>query len=187
MVTALTRRETADGAWLGHGALGGLLGGGAIMAFEIALAAVALGASWALLPLRMAAGILLGPGAVDPASPIVPVAVAGMVVHLTLSAAFGVLFASIMERDGRRRPAATMLLAAIAYGCGLWLVNFYVIAPFAGWEWFPRRTSPIVQLVAHAVFYAPLVGLYLHRIESRRRAAVIEAIEPPAVSRRRAA
>lgn len=178
-VTSRGRRaEIVDGAWLGQGAIGGALGGLALLAFELALAAMTLGLGFALLPLRMAGGILLGPGAVDSSSPAVPVVVAGALVHLTLSAAFGVLFAAIVDRDGRRRRrGSTMLLAAAAYGCGLWLVNFYVLAPLAGWGWF-ALTDPIPQLVAHAFVFAPVAGLYLHRVESRRRPETVDVITP---------
>ena len=74
-----TRR--ASGWWVGQGAIGGLLGGAAFLAFEIAVAATTMGASWALLPLRMMAGILLGPGIVDAASPALPAVLGGLLVH----------------------------------------------------------------------------------------------------------
>ena len=91
MTTARARRDPVTGAWLGHGAIGGLLGGAALMVVEILLTTAAIGAGWALLPVRFAAGILLGAGAVDPGSPAGPVAFAGVLVHLTLSGGFGTL------------------------------------------------------------------------------------------------
>jgi hypothetical protein len=186
MSTVMVRDDIADGAWLGHGAIGGLLGGLVLLGVESALAVAAFGAGAAVLPLRMAAGILLGPGAVEADSPLVPVAVAGAVVHVTLAGMFGLLFASIMEGRARRRTTLAMLLAGLAYGAGLWAVNFYGIAPLFGWDWFPRRTSAIPQLLAHAVAYAPVVALYLQRVDARQREVVIETAER-AVIRRRAA
>lgn len=167
MATVLVRPDIADGAWVGHGAVGGLLGGAALPIVESALAVAAFGTSAALLPLRMAAGILLGSGAVDPATPAMPIVIAGLLVHVTLSAAFGLLFASMMERRPRRRSTALMLLAAMLYGCGLWAVNAYVIAPPFGWDWFPRRAGPIAQLAAHALAFAPMLALYLQRVDAR--------------------
>ena len=188
MATVMVRPDIADGAWLGHGAVGGLLGGIALLGVEIALAAIAFGKGALLLPVRMAAGILLGPGAVDPAAPAVPVVIGGLLVHATLSATFGLLFASIMERRPRRRPTSTMVLAAILYGCALCAVNFYVIAPLFGWDWFPRRANPVGQLVAHALVFAPIVAGYLQLVDARRRKIVIvETAEPTRLSRRRAA
>jgi hypothetical protein len=188
MATVLVRPDIADGAWVGHGAVGGLLGGVALLIVESALAIAAFGTAAALLPLRMAAGILLGPGAVDPATPAAPLVVAGLLVHVTLSAAFGLLFASIMERRPRRRSTTAMLLAAMLYGCGVWALNAYVIAPLFGWDWFPRRAGPVAQLVAHALVFAPIVALYLQRVDARQRAVVVESVVAPrALPRRRAA
>jgi hypothetical protein len=187
MSTVMVRPDIADGAWVGHGALGGLLGGFAILVVESVLAVAAFGSGALLLPLRMAAGIMLGPGGVDPAAPTLPVVIAGALVHTTLAAAFGALFASIMERRARRRATATMLLAAVAYGAGLWAVNFHGIAPLFGWDWFPRRTSPAAQLLAHALVFAPIVGLYLQRVAARQGEVVIVPAKPATVTRRRAA
>src|SRR5438128_11367506 len=96
MATVMVRPDIADGAWLGHGAVGGLIGGVALLGVEIALAAITFGKAAILLPVRMAAGILLGPGAVDPAAPAAPVVIAGLLVHVTLSASFASLSAAIM-------------------------------------------------------------------------------------------
>ena len=180
MTAARARRDPVNGAWLGHGAIGGLLGGAALMVVEILLASAVMGVGWALLPVRFAAGILLGSGAVDPGSPAGPVALAGVLVHLTLSGGFGALFAAIV--DGRPRGALTMLPAALAYGAGLWLVNVYVIAPYAGWDWFPQRTTP-VQLFTHALVFAPIVAVSLARVESRGRSVVVDTTEPGALRR----
>lgn len=79
----------------------------------------------------------------------------------------------------------TMVFAAIAPGAGLWLVNVYVIAPFAGWDWFARRLAPIVQLVAHALVFAPAVAVYLSRVDSGVGRAAVETAEP-AITRRAA-
>lgn len=175
MATIMVRPDIADGAWLGHGAVGGVLAGIPLLIGEIALAIVAFGRGAALMPVRMAAGILLGPGAVDPASPTAPVVIAGLLVHVTLAAAFGLLFAAIMERRPRRRSTALMLLAAVVYGCGLFAVNVYVIAPLFGWEWFPRRAAPLPQLAAHALVYASVVAAYLQRVDARQREVAIPA------------
>ena len=131
-----------------------------------------MGASWALLPLRMMAGILLGPGLVDAASPALPAVLGGLLVHVTLSAAFGLLFASVLQQgrpDAAQRPVGTMLAASAAYGFALWLVNFYVIAPLAGWHWFSQDTNPIIQFAAHALVYGLFLGSYLDRVETRQR------------------
>jgi hypothetical protein len=168
---ATTRR--ASGWWIGQGAISGLLAGAAFLAFEIAVAATTMGAAWALFPLRMIGGILLGRGALDPASPAPAAVAAGLLVHVTLSAAFGALFASMLQQGrepAAQRPIGVMLAASAAYGFTLWLVNFYVIAPLAGWPWFPRDTNPVIQFLAHAVVYGLFLGSYLDRVETGQRA-----------------
>ena len=186
----------SSGWWLGHGAVGGLLGGAAFLAFEMAVAATTMGPAWTLFPLRLMSGIILGPGAVDTASPIVPAIVAGLLVHGTLSAAFGLLLAALLQPAHERaaqRPIGAMLAGSAGYGFALWLVNFYVIAPLAGWEWFPRDTNPVVQFIAHALVYGLFVGSYLDRVETRQRTAALgerlpaEVVEPRRHGRRPAA
>ena len=166
-----------DSAWVGQGAIAGLIGGAFFLAFQMLAAAVTMGAAWAAFPLRMIAGILLGPGAIDPGSPIAVVSIAGGLTHATLAAAFGVLYASIVPRRARR-SATAMVARAVAYGIGLWIVNVYAIAFWAGWPWFLERTTPLVQLVAHALYAIP-VGLYLHDVEARSRLTVTPPIEQP--------
>jgi len=171
-----------DAAWLGHGAVGGILGGLLAMAGEVTTAAVTLGPAWALAPIRRAAGILLGPGAVDPSSPAVPVAVAGVLVYLTIAGAFGVVFASVVSRQraGRRRRLPEMLLASVAYACALWLLALHVVAPLMGWQWFVRRAWNAEALAAYALLWAPVLALYLHAVAARMREAIVETVEPAA-------
>jgi hypothetical protein len=57
---------------------------------------------------------------------------------------------------------------ASAAGFALWIVNFYVIAPIAGWNWFPDGTDPLVQFVAHTFFFGSALGIYLDRFARSR-------------------
>ena len=132
----------------------------AFAAFEMMAAAVLMGPQTVFMPLRMIGAIVLGAQALDPGYSLITAAVAGVIVHMVLSIAFALMLAAVT-------PAAitpgTLALIGIAFGIGLWLVNFYVIAPFAGWTWFPERTNPIVQFLAHAFFFGWPVGWYLGR------------------------
>ncbi|MDQ3937167.1 MAG: hypothetical protein M3253_00635, partial [Chloroflexota bacterium] len=60
-----------------------------------------------------------------------------------------------------RSGTLTLVAWASIAGFALWIVNFYVIAPLAGWQWFPNETDPLVQFVAHTFFYGSVLGLYL--------------------------
>jgi hypothetical protein len=39
-------------------------------------------------------------------------------------------------------------------------VNFYIVA---AWTWFPERSDPVVQFLAHAFFFGCLLGWMLGR------------------------
>ena len=125
-------------------------------AFEMMATAVLMGPQAVFMPLRMIGAMVLGAEALDPGYSLITAAVAGVIVHMVLSIAFALMLAAVT-------PAAitpgTLALIGIAFGIGLWLVNFYVIAPFAGWTWFPERTNPIVQFLAHAFLFGLPVAL----------------------------
>lgn len=145
---------------IGPAIVGGIIGGLAFAAFEMTAAAVLMGPQTVFMPLRMIGAIVLGAQALDPGYSLITAAVAGVIVHMVLSIAFALMLAAVT-------PAAvttgTLASIGVAFGIGLWLVNFYVIAPFAGWTWFPERTNPIVQFLAHAFFFGWPVGWYLGR------------------------
>jgi hypothetical protein len=163
MVHTATTIDT--GWWLKHGVIGGIIAGLVFAAFEMAAAAFTMGPEALFMPLRMIGGIALGPQALDPTYPLLTASTAGVLVHVVLSAIFGAVlglfFATIpalASSDGAR------VLIASVFGLGLWIVNFFVIAPIAGWTWFPERTDPIVQVIAHTVFFGAVLGVYLNAV-----------------------
>jgi hypothetical protein len=148
--------------WVKHGAIGGIIVGLVFALFEMVAAALMMGASAFWMPLRMIGAILLGAQALEPTYPLLTAAVAGVAVHVILSAAFGAVFAVLVAQV--RAIAETdlwLITAATIFGFLLWLVNFYVIAPVFGWNWFPQDTNPVVQFIAHTFFYGAALGLYL--------------------------
>ena len=154
MVTVATKFR------FGHVIAAGAIGGILFAAFDMVAAAVLMGMQSAFMPLRMIAAMVLGGEALDPGFWLPMGAIAGLIVHMVLSVAFAVIFASIAS------PSATdgmLALGGIVFGTVLWLVNFYVIAPLAGWTWFPEQTNAPVQFIAHAFFYGCPVGWYLGR------------------------
>ncbi len=65
-------------------------------------------------------------------------------------------------RPGLRRSAVWLVGAATAYGLLLWLVNFYLIARVAGWDWFPDGADQFWQgFIAHTFVFGSLLGIYL--------------------------
>jgi hypothetical protein len=110
----------------------------------------------------MAGAIVLGWSALDPAYPLLNAAIAGLVVHVLLSAAFGAVLGMIVTlAPVLARPAAASLGTGLLYGSLVWLLNFFVIAPAADWTWFVEEANPNAQFVAHTAFYGGTLGLYL--------------------------
>jgi hypothetical protein len=138
----------------------GIIGGLIFAAFEVVATAVMMGPDAAFMPLRMIGGIALGAQALDPSYPLVNAAVAGVLVHMVLSIAFAIVFAAIVPVTV---SSGTLTLLGMGFGIVLWIVNFFVIAPVAGWNWFPEQTNPIVQFLAHSLFFGCPVGWYLGR------------------------
>ena len=106
--------------------------------------------------LRYSAGIALGRSALAKSSPLLVVSV-GLIVHLSLSALYGAIFAlaaryiRIVRRD--------LIVATALFGLGIWIVNFRVFSPLL-FPWF--NDDPfIVQFIAHTVFYGIPLGVIL--------------------------
>jgi hypothetical protein len=136
-------------------------------AFEMLVAALQMGVDAAVMPLRMIGAMVLGPAALEPTFSLVNAAAAGVVVHVVLSIVFTAIFAlmapPLLAAMGVGSTSGSLAVAGAAFGVALWLVNFYLIAPAAGWIWFPERTDPIVQFVAHAAFFGGMAGWMLGR------------------------
>ncbi len=152
-----------DGVSIGQGVIGGIIGGLVFAGFEMMAAAMMEGGSAFFMPLRMIGAIALGPAALEPSYSLVTAGSVGVAVHMVLSMVYGAVFGAVALWQPLRRSATAMVLAATAFGFLLWLVNFYMIAPAAGWTWFPENTSPIVQFVGHTFFFGTVLGLYLAR------------------------
>lgn len=118
----------------------------------------------------MIGAMLLGDQALQPGYPLVPAALAGVGVHMVLSMMFGVaVVAAAGIVPALAASPATLVSWTSMAGFALWIVNFYAIAPIAGWSWFPNDTDPAVQAVAHVFFYGTVLGLYLNATSSRTR------------------
>jgi hypothetical protein len=145
----------------------GIVAGIIFAAFEMFAAAVMMGLDAAAMPLRMIGAMVLGAEALEPGYSLATAAMAGVGVHLVLSIVFTAIFAAVaaptLEAMGMGTNSGTLAVAGIAFGIALWLVNFYLIAPAAGWNWFPEDADPVVQFLAHAFFFGGIVGWMLGR------------------------
>jgi hypothetical protein len=156
MATLLRRVDVRDVAYTGVAA--GLL----FIGFEMVATASLTGSATALMPLRMIGTIVLGRAALDPNYSIVAAGITGLAVHLLLSIAFAALFAEIVTRIERvtelMATNGQLALAGTMFGTALWLVNFYVIAPLAGWTWFAGNVHHVVAFLGHAFFFGCPLG-----------------------------
>lgn len=106
-------------------------------------------------PLKMIATIVQGASALPggTANPVL-----GLVVHMMLSAGFGVVLALAVSRLGSVTARAS---AGLVFGAGLYVVNFLVISPIA-FHVFRNANQPL-ELATHLVFgtvaVLPLLGL----------------------------
>jgi hypothetical protein len=152
------------GAWTKYGATAGFIAGIAFAMFEMIMAVLLDGNSAFWNPLRMIAATVLGKEALSPDYGLVTAAVTGMMVHMMLSVIFGIVLAiGIVVLPNLARSRGALIVAASLSGLLLWVVNFYVISPVAGWNWFPDMTEPLVQFVAHTFLFGTVLGLVIDR------------------------
>lgn len=156
--TPKTARLSA-GRLLWHGVIGGVVAG---IFFALAATVLALLVGepfWGQI--RLIAGIVLGGGVLAPDYPLVQAIVVGTLLHLALSALYGVIFVYLLARTGQLRSATGLLLFfGWDYGLMLWLVNYLVLAVLI----FPPLTVPNqlwIGFVAHTFFYGTSLAAYL--------------------------
>jgi len=143
------------GRALAAGAIAGLVFAG----FEMLAALTLSGPGAVFTPLRMIGAMALGPQALDPQYSLVAASAAGLVLHLALSMIFAVIFESLVP-VGLRTSAVVRL--GMFYGFMLWLTNYYLLGPALGWVWFAQQTMPVVEAVAHSVFFGAVIAWVLH-------------------------
>jgi hypothetical protein len=152
------------------GLVGGLLAGALFAALQMLAAGAGGDSPWT--PWRLAASVLMGPGAVH--AEVTPsLVLAGLFVHLLVSSAFGMFWAAAARFiwPSLRDNTGTHVALAAFYGVGVWLLNFQLVAR-GMFPWFLSFDSP-VQVLLHAVAYGLPLGLYV----ATRVREVDEAVE----------
>lgn len=150
-------------AWAVQGAIGGVIAGIIFAMFEMGWALAAGGVDMAFAPLRMIGAIALGRSALDPSYSLLTAAIAGVLVHMVLSIIYGAAFALAIGALAPRAGTWQLVASGVVFGLALWVVNFFVIGPVAGWTWFAEMTDPVVQAVAHGGFFGIVLAVYLSR------------------------
>ncbi|MBI4320837.1 MAG: hypothetical protein HY675_20280 [Chloroflexi bacterium] len=147
------------GSLLLHGVIGGVIAGIVFAMFEMVVAMV-MGGSF-FDPLRMIGSMALGSGALLPTYPLATAAIVGLVMHMMLSAIYGVIFVYLLAYTNQLAGSTSLLLLyGSLVGLGLWIVNFLIIAPFV-WPQFTMVNQFWMGFVAHTFFYGTVIGGYI--------------------------
>lgn len=154
---AIERRQT--GPLVLHGIVGGIVAG-IIFAMAEMVMAVLMGGDF-FGPLRMIGSIALGIGALSPTYPLGSAFVVGVVVHMILSAIYGVVFVYLLAFANQLGTSAGLLLLyGSIFGLALWILNFLIIAPIA-WPQFTMVDQFWMGFVAHTFFFGTVLGGYV--------------------------
>ena len=155
----------------------GLFAGIVFVVFDMVVTA-ALGMPF-IMPLRMIGATALGKAALMPSFPAAAAVGAGLGVHFLNAAVYGVGFtAAVLSVPALRGHRAAIVVVGLLFGLALWLINFYVIAPPAGWVWFPTQANPVQQFISHVFGFGTVLGVYLDRALATRR----ESLPSPATA-----
>ncbi|MBI2953735.1 MAG: hypothetical protein HYY30_05435 [Chloroflexi bacterium] len=153
---AVEQRQT--GSLLLHGVVGGIIAGLVFALFEMVVAMV-MGISF-FDPLRLIGSMVLGVEALDPTYPLATAAIVGAVIHLILSAIYGVIFVYLLAYTSQLTSSTGLLLLyGSLFGLALWIVNFLIIAPFV-WPQFTMVDQFWMGFVAHTFFFGTVLGGY---------------------------
>jgi hypothetical protein len=93
---------------------------------------------------RLIATVVYGPDAAEGAAPIL----IGTVVHLATGAIFGAIFACLMPC----LPRGFMIVAALMYALGVWLMSSFVILPIVAPPMIAADANKSILLIAHVVY-----------------------------------
>jgi len=144
--------------------IGGVVAGVLFAIFGMLVAAATAGMEALFLPLRMIGAMILGERALDPGFSFIAAGAAGVLLHIVMASIFGAVFGEVASRPFLARSTTALVIAGSVYGLVLWLGNYYVIAPLAGWAWLPNQTDPLTQFVGHTLFFGAVLAIYLDRV-----------------------
>lgn len=158
-MSAITQGRS-HGQLLRHGIVGGIIAGLVFAMADMILAVIVMGAPF-YAPLQMIGAIVLGPQTMEPGYPLVQAAGVAMVLHMMLSAIYGLVFVYLLAL-GRQLDSSTaaLLVYGSIFGTALWVANFLVIAPIA-FPWFGMVNQFWLGFVAHTFFFGTVIGAYV--------------------------
>lgn len=138
------------------GVWSGLIAGAVFMMLEMLMVAFIQGESpWG--PPRMIAAMILGEGVLPPPATFdIGIMMAAMMVHFILAIVYGLIVGWLLHWT--KRLGIALLIGAV-FGFGIYLVNFYLIAP-AAFPWFAMARNWI-SVFNHTLFGIVTAGAYI--------------------------
>lgn len=159
------------GSLLLHSIVGGIVAGVVFIVAEMVMALVMGGAL--VDPLRLIGTIVFGAEARSPTYPLATAVISGAIVHLVLSAIYGVIFVYLLVALGQRHASAPLLLLyGSLFGFALWIVNFLIIAPIF-WPQFTTVDQFWNGFVAYTFFYGTVIGGYAASVRPGAAATLV--------------
>jgi hypothetical protein len=157
--------RTSGGGYVGEGVWFGLMIGALFAVLEMIGAAAGGGSPFS--PWRFFASTLLGHHALA-LVPLGTAVIVGFIAHFALSALYGGAFGYLQARLGPepRRSTAQQIWVGLAFGFGLYLVNFQVIARVA-YPWFRLLSQPW-QVILHTFFFGLPLALCFAIVERKQ-------------------
>lgn len=112
-----------------------------------------------LVPVKLAASIALGKGALTGAYSLSTIVIVGAIVHVALAAAYGAMYGVFIRYRARETRTSFAREAGLGmlYGLMIWAFDFYVVGA-ALFPWF-LEASPLEQALLHAVGYGLPLGV----------------------------
>lgn len=151
-----------------EGVLFGIVAGTIFLVMQIIVAA--LSGMPPLAPLRLFASVLLGRIALEAVTTGAALFF-GIVVHLILSATYGLIYGVINGRlsTNSQRQTGRQAWLGLLFGLLLWALNFQILARLL-YPWF-LLVPQFPQVMIHAIFYGLPLGLMFASAERRMRVA----------------
>jgi hypothetical protein len=158
------RREPSE--LVMHGARAGLIAGLALGGVEIGASFVLRGDPW--LPFDFATAIIVGPDALAPTFPLAASLMLGMVIHVLLSLAFGVVFVAGLALTFQLSARPWLILVyGMLFGVTVWEVDFLAVVPVLAPELTGRLdlgTQVWNGILSYCLVYGPTLAAYVIRV-----------------------
>lgn len=111
-------------------------------------------------PLRLIGSMVLGTQALMPTYSLLIAGIVGLIVHMMMSAIFGLIFFVLLTIFKQRSASILgLMISGSIYGLVLWVVNFLIIAPML-FPQFGMASQFWNGFIAHTFLFGGIIGLF---------------------------